>query len=229
MVSDDNSRNFQPPSTPTLQAEGVIKFNLEFQPARGQAYELVAELSAWRRLLYLLGLTGRDAFRYDGLAYGNVSTLSNTGRFIVSGTGTGAKEWLDADDFCLVLDFELENNFLRAEGPVQPSSEALTHAAIYNANPQARSVFHVHAPEIWRNARGLGLYVTDRSIAYGTPEMGKAIGGASTGSAGIIAMGGHEDGIVSFGDNTESAALMLLKTLTRAIQMDLAAGLIHYE
>lgn len=205
----------------STESEGVIKFHLDFIQAQALDLERIAELNAWRQLLFRLGLTGRDPARYEGLAYGNVSRRAKGRSFIVSGTQTGGKPNLSPADYCLVIDFDLEENRLRAEGPVEPSSEALTHGAIYNAVPQARCVIHAHSPEIWHKARQLGIPLTDESIAYGTPAMGKAVIAAAThASGGIISMGGHQDGVLAFADEIGLAALRLVRCLAKAKELE---------
>jgi len=201
--------------------EGVIKFNLEFQRAPAQALGDIAELNAWRQILFRLGLTGRDPSRYGGLAYGNVSQRANSDRFIVSGTQTGGKPCLTADDYCLVLDFDLEENSICAMGPIEPSSEALTHGAVYSAVPQAGCVLHVHSSEIWRHAQLLNIPLTDKAIAYGTSEMGRAVGQAAKDSTrGIVAMGGHEDGVLAFAEHPCGATTRLLQCLAKALEFE---------
>ncbi len=210
-----------PTSAPPAEIEGVIKFDLEFSHAQPPCPDCLAELNAWRQILFRLGLTGRDPVRYGGLAYGNVSCRTGGYRFIISGTQTGGKQYLRPADYCLVLDFDLGKNHLRAEGPIKPSSEALSHGAIYEAVPQAGCVIHVHSPEIWRNARQLGVPLTGESIAYGTPEMGRAVGtGASSSRMGIVAMGGHEDGVLAFAAHARQAAMRLLQCLAKAVELE---------
>ncbi|MFM8333814.1 MAG: class II aldolase/adducin family protein, partial [Candidatus Methylumidiphilus sp.] len=92
------------------------------------------ELNAWRQILFRLGLTGLDPRRYGGLAFGNVSLRTQGSRFAVSGTQTGGKPRLGPQDYCLVTGFDLAHNRIHAEGPVKPSSEALSHGAVYAAN-----------------------------------------------------------------------------------------------
>lgn len=200
--------------------EGVIKFWLEFSHAPPQAANNIAELNAWRQILFRLGLTGRDLLRYDGLAFGNVSQRAGLRSFIVSGTQTGGKPKLGVDDYCLVLDFDLDQNRIHATGPIAPSSEALTHGAVYESDPQIGCVIHVHSPEIWCHARALGIHLTDAAILYGTPEMGLAVKDAVLYSkSGVIAMGGHEDGVLAFAEHPSQAATQLLRCLARAIEL----------
>jgi len=40
---------------------------------------------------------------------------------------------------------------------MKPSSEALTHAAVYAASQTVKSVVHVHSPIIWRHYQALAL------------------------------------------------------------------------
>jgi hypothetical protein len=201
--------------------EGVIKFNLEFTRADLPMADSLVELNAWRQVLFRLGLTGRDPARYGGLAYGNVSQrLGGDRRFIVSGTQTGSKPCLGSADYCQVLDFDLATNWLRAEGPLAPSSEALTHGAVYDAIPQAACVIHVHSQEIWRNARKLGIALTDPVISCGTTQMGSAVGKAVGSGGSVIAMGGHEDGVLAFAASPEEAVTHLLRCLAKALEHD---------
>lgn len=208
--------------------EGVIKFDLRYtrvplrRPVTG-----MGELNAWRQILFRLGLTGLDPSRYQGFAYGNLSLRIEGRSFIISGTQTAAKPQLSVEDYCRVLDFDLAKNRISAEGPIPPSSEALTHGAIYAGNPEAACVIHVHSPEIWRNARQLGFFVTDPAIAYGTPAMGEAVRASAEGASGVIAMGGHEDGIIAFGLKTEQAAFELLRCLAQALELEQSASAAH--
>jgi len=209
-------------TTSATATEGVIKFHLDFTLAQPEPLEKIAELSSWRQILYRLGLTGQEPDRYDGLAFGNVSQRTGRTSFLISGTRTGCKACLSAEDYCLVLDTSLLENRIRATGPIEPSSEALAHGAVYASNPTAGCVIHAHSPDIWRNALGLGIPLTDTSIAYGTPEMGRAVGDAAAReSVGIIAMGGHEDGVLAFDRTPCLAAVRLLQTLEKALEFDL--------
>ena len=204
--------------------EGVIKFDLHFNPADSLALDGIAELNAWRQILYCLGLTGNDPNRYQGLSYGNVSKRTGKHSFIVSGTQTGAKKHLTPNDYCHVLDFDLGKNRVYAEGVIEPSSEALTHGALYAANPTIECVLHAHSPSIWHHAARLGIYQTDPDIAYGTPEMAQAVVGVAKNlELGLIAMGGHEDGIVSFADTVWKAAIELIQCLAKAEELRLLA------
>jgi len=203
--------------TSSTETDGVIKFDLHHEAGPPPDRELLNDVLAWRTVLFRLRLTGRDPERYGGVAYGNMSRRLAGQRFIVSGTQTGGREWLTPADFCLIEAFDLAGNRVWAVGPISPSSESLTHAAIYQANPDCRSVIHVHSPEMWRKFKQHALPATSESIPYGTPAMAHAVGGlVQTRPSGTIAMLGHEDGIISYGPSTEAAALDLLRHLAQS-------------
>ncbi len=205
--------------------EGVIKFVLDFHPAESPDWMLCAELDAWRSLLFKLGLTGQDPKRYGGLAYGNVSRRLGGTAFLISGTQTGAWPELHAEHYCIVDACAVSENRITAHGPVQPSSEALTHAAVYRADARIQAVLHVHSPVLWTQAQALGLAITDPSAAYGTPAMADAVSRlVGTGEARIIAMGGHQDGLLACGASVTAAAMPLLHVLAQAVERAKAAA-----
>lgn len=209
------------PQSPPETTEGVVKYCLHFRSAPAPEWRLLADLDAWRTLLFGLGLTGRDPGRYGGLAYGNVSRRLGGTRFLISGTQTGGHERLSPEHYCLVTDFDTTRNLLVAEGPIRPSSEALTHAAAYQAASFANCVLHVHSPEIWRHAGQLAIPVTPWQVPYGTPEMANAIAGLlEEPDIRVIAMGGHRDGVIAVGESAESAALSLIRLLAAAKRTD---------
>lgn len=206
--------------------EGVTKFALEFTPGPpAERAELVA-LNAWRTVLYRLGLTGRDPNRYDGLAYGNVScrvpqsgTLGPAAHFLISGTQTGGLPLLDERHYSRVVGYDLHRNRVTATGPLPPSSEALTHAAVYAADPQVICVVHGHSPEIWEQRSVLGLPTVPDTATYGTPAMAYAIAACVSGKAfPVIAMAGHRDGILSYGASVVEAAERLIAILACALE-----------
>ena len=215
--------------------EGVTRFEIEHEQRvlEERVYgETARVLAAWREVLARLGLIGRDPARYEGLGYGNVSArlgpFGDVGRgqrrFLVTGTQTGGRRTVTLADFCVVERYDLVLNRVRSFGPVPPSSESLTHGAIYDIAPAARVVLHGHAPEIWRHARSLGLPVTPVEIANGTPQMAlevqRLFRESTLSGTGMLAMGGHEDGVLAFGGSVGEAG----ETLVRHLARSLAAG-----
>lgn len=202
--------------------DGVTKFRLDFTVGKPLDWELLRELNAWRKRLKEAGLIGRDPSRYDGFGYGNISRRLPGGRFVISGTQTGHLDDLTADHYAIVLAFHPEENRLVATGPIAPSSEAMTHGTVYTLRPAVQYVIHVHSPALWKSAQRLGLPVTSPSAAYGTPEMTREVerlfATAAFDQQGVFSMGGHEDGIVSFGRTLDEAGRPLFVLLEKARQ-----------
>jgi ribulose-5-phosphate 4-epimerase/fuculose-1-phosphate aldolase len=198
------------------ETEGVIKFNLTFRTERVVGVDVV-ELSAWRTVLKDLGLLGQAPGRYDGYGFGNISQRCSGG-FVISGTQTGELDAVTLDDYAFCETWDLQRNAVDAQGAVKPSSESLSHASIYDVHETVTCALHAHSPDIWRNSVELGIAVTDESVAYGTPEMAKEVRRLITdmGSPGIFSMGGHEDGIFTFGRSLADAGQLMVRELVRA-------------
>lgn len=207
--------------------EGIIKYHLEFTPAPPLPAAEIEEINLWRDKLYQLKLIGQDPARYGGYGYGNLSMRlapfdapPNQRPFLISGSQTGHLPKLGPEHYTVVTECYPAENRLVAHGPIRPSSESLTHGAVYALSPAIRVVLHVHSPEIWQAAAGLGIPITDASVPYGTPAMAAEVARlfASTDLAvrRIFSMGGHEDGIVAFGETAEEAGATLLSALTAA-------------
>jgi len=210
-----------------MEAEGVIKFALQYRLAQPVAQNELQELNAWRSRLWQLRLIGQDPQRYSGYGFGNVSMRcgprdSAPGRraFLISGTQTGALPELDEHHYTLVESYDASANRVIAQGPVKPSSESLTHGILYDQDTRIQAVLHVHSPDIWQAAGALGLRVTDATVTYGTPAMAAEVqrlfGETDVFRQQVFSMGGHEDGIVAFGQTVAAAGETLLATLARA-------------
>jgi hypothetical protein len=203
--------------------EGVVQFNLTFISTDPLPAAMIHSLSAWRQLLFRLGLIGQDSRRYGGLGYGNISIRRESGNaasFIISGTQTGGMDRLFPEHYSLVKTFDPATNSVVAEGVVRPSSESMTHGSLYLLDRTIGAVIHVHSPEIWILADSIGIPVTRRDVHYGTPEMAEEVfrlfQNTPVSELKIFAMGGHEDGIVSFGSSLEQAGLTLVRYLAAA-------------
>lgn len=208
--------------------EGVTKFDLVFAHAPPLPVDRLRALIAWRGILWRLGLVGQDPARYGGVGFGNLSRrLSPPGvvppRFAITGTQTGALAALDATHFAVVTACEPTHNRVRAEGPIAPSSESLTHGMLYRIDPSIGFIFHVHSPDIWHARAALKLPTTAADVAYGTPAMAAEMRRLKRSGAlmrrRIVVMAGHEDGVIAFGRTADQAGGVLLRTLARAMEM----------
>ncbi|BCX82304.1 L-ribulose-5-phosphate 4-epimerase [Methylomarinovum caldicuralii] len=210
------------PAADAARGEGVIRYRLDFSRGRALRWPDYPRLESWRRILRRLGMIGRAPARYGGLAFGNVSQRV-PGGFVISATQTGGRERLAPEDYCLVTAAEIEANRIVACGVHPPSSEALTHAAVYRAAPQVTAVFHGHSPEIWRCGEALGLGLTPPTAGYGTPALARAVMAQvrRRPQAGVIVMAGHEDGILAYGISLSRAGTLLTTVLARALTLEI--------
>lgn len=204
--------------------EGVIKFNLKYTRAELPDTVSLDVLNYWRAILRERDLIGQDPERYDGYGYGNVSQRLDTqpsgrGRrsFIISGTQTGHLDRTDRDHYTVVETYDTSSASVVARGPVKPSSESLTHGMIYDMDEEMHVVLHVHSPDLWNNATALGIPITDAKVPYGTPAMAREVERlfceSDVRNKRIFSMGGHLDGIVSFGVTAQEAGEVLLSAL----------------
>ncbi|MGR9114339.1 MAG: class II aldolase/adducin family protein [Gammaproteobacteria bacterium] len=208
------------------EQEGVIKYDLIHTHKTISHGSTVADLNAWRSVMFRLGLIGQDPERYGGLGFGNISSKpeAESNVFIISGTQTGHLEQLNAEHYCLIEKADFAHNRIYSSGEIKPSSEALTHACVYRRTPRINAVIHVHSPEIWRNTNILDLPHTEADVAYGTIAMVLAVESlfisGSLKSRGAFSMLGHTDGVVAFGRSLEQAAWELIRLLVRAIHVE---------
>jgi ribulose-5-phosphate 4-epimerase/fuculose-1-phosphate aldolase len=185
--------------------EGYIKFNCHWEKMPLENNELIKELIHYRQILYSKKLIG--VFE-DGIGFGNVSIrIPGTNNFIITGSATGNVPVITADHISLVTNFDISKNYIECSGNIKASSESMSHAAIYQSPFNINAVVHTHHKDIWQKYCGK-LPTTDKDAAYGTPEMAAEIvkiimkpGRKEF----VIIMGGHEDGIITFGKNLDAA------------------------
>lgn len=194
--------------------EGYIKYRCYWQQEKAIAAADILELNPWRQRLYQLGVIGE----YDnGIGFGNLSTrIGNSRQMIISGTQTGGIPNLAAQHYSKVTDYSWQKNYVTCQGLVKASSETLTHGAVYQALPEIKAVIHIHHQALWSQLLNQ-VPTTDPGIAYGTPEMADEIIRLcqlpTTKTQRIIAMSGHESGILTFGHDLDQAGEALMKYL----------------
>ncbi len=195
--------------------DGVTHYRLDFRKAPPEKAALVDSINRWRTVFHKIGWIGQDPRRYRGVGFGNVSRRLPGTAFVVSGTQTGRKTTLTNREYARVLSCRPKDNRVTASGPVPPSSESMTHAMIYELDATAQVVIHVHAPLLWRNAHALKIPATSPRALYGTPEMTTEVKrlykNGELRTKKILSMGGHLDGIISFGRTAGEAGSRLLR------------------
>lgn len=194
--------------------EGYIKFDCRWIEAAPVIFEDFQEINQWRNKLHQLGLIGMYP---DKIGFGNISIRDDgTRQFYITGSATGGLDNLTENHYTLVTDYNFSANSLTCRGPIKASSESLTHAAVYLAAPQVNAVIHVHHLKSWEDLLGK-IPTTSPKVAYGTPEMAQEIfrlfDETDLKSRRVLVMGGHREGLISFGRNMAEAGKVLLELI----------------
>ncbi len=193
--------------------EGYIKFNCNWIEAPPVPWELLKDIDTWRNIMVEYGLVGM----YDnGIGFGNLSIRYQSESFVITGSATGGHAKLNEGHYVEVREYDLQQNSLTCYGPIKASSESLSHAVIYECSPEIQAVIHVHHMELWKKLLHR-IPTTRTDIAYGTPEMANEIkrlfDETDLKSGKLLVMGGHTEGIISFGKTPEEAGKILLGEL----------------
>ena len=206
------------------EQEGVINFAYDLQPhdAAIATDEITAPLAGWRSILVRLGLIGQEKQRYDGFGFGNLSARDEEKpeEFVISASQTGGLSALQQKHLVRITGFSLDRFWVDAMGSQPPSSETLTHAMIYAADPRIRWIFHCHSPEIWRQAASLAIPCTASEVAYGSPDMVAAVATLLEKHQSrplLFATLGHEDGVFCCGPTARDTGGLLVAYLAKAL------------
>ena len=227
-----------PPTSETdseaqAETEGVVQFGYALEPGPGQP--LHPDLLAWRELLMRQELIGQDPTRYDGYSFGNLSarlaptnlgakaiSTDTNGLFIVSASQAAHRDHDDPATWTTIDHINLERFWVEGRGELPPSSETMTHAMIYAAEPNAQFVFHAHSPEIWNNADALLLPSTPANVPYGSPAMSQAVIdllAANMSRPLVFTTRGHTDGVFALGPTARDTGGLLTSYLARALAL----------
>lgn len=198
--------------------DGVIKYDRSNFTLSGPIdFVDYSQLEYWRKTLFQIKLIGE--YPVEKIGYGNISEVkdyshlykSTVPQFIITGTQTGNLSNLDGHMYTRVLDYEIDLLKIKVIGPIEASSEALTHAAIYEINSKIKSIFHIHSNKIWNGMIKDHFDFTASNIPYGTVEMARAtqrcIGNKD---AGVFCMKGHNEGVIAYGKNLIETGEILL-------------------
>jgi L-ribulose-5-phosphate 4-epimerase len=189
-----------------------VKFTYERERADIARFDALAELNAYRRRLLDLRLIGLDS---NGVGFGNLSVRDGvSAHFYITGSATGGLPELTPTDCVRVVAYDFAKDWLRYEGAAIPSSESLTHAAIYESDPSISGVIHCHDLDLWATLLD-NAPTTSQSVTYGTPEMAYEIlrmfKNGDVRSRKVFALAGHKAGIVTFGKDLRDAFDVLMR------------------
>ena len=193
--------------------EGYIKYKSDWSKAPAPYPAAAIELERWRQPLFEADLIGH--YEDLGIGFGNISLrCGKPGQFLISGTQTGHLPTTDETHYSLVSAYDIETNSVSCVGPAQASSEAMTHAAIYELDSAIGAIVHAHSKELWQQYLN-ELPTTDATVAYGTPQMAmefrRLFRETAFGRQGLAVMAGHDEGLISIGRTLQEAAEKMLE------------------
>jgi len=217
--SDDEGRDEVSTKEEAPPDDGVIKYDCQW--TRGSiSYSSIGPLLAARNRLHGMGLIGvYQHGKNRGIGFGNISVRSATDKasFFITGTQTGnvEPEQMNESHFSVVTRCDIAGNTLYCRGPVRPSSEGLTHGAVYALDEGIECVVHVHHHRLWTECLNR-IATTDCNVPYGTPEMAREVERLYEDDGRLrkekaFVMGGHEDGLISFGKSIEEAMDVMVR------------------
>ncbi len=195
-----------------MQDEGYIKFRVHREHGPVVPKQ---ELLRCRQILYRAGLIGMYP---NGIGFGNISQRVQKGNptFWITATATGGLERLSANEVVLIEKCSPQTNELWCKGTRDPSSESMTHYMVYNTLPEQMGIAHIHHKAMWKKLLD-SLPSTPADVPYGTAEMAQAVQELlqvpQIKRAGIFAMAGHDEGILSFGESPEKAVKNIMQLL----------------
>ena len=195
-----------------------VKFSCEPLAGEIASFSDLAKLNTYRRKLLDLRLVGVDS---KGIGFGNLSVRDGaTKNFYITGSATGGIHELILANCAKVVACDFERNQVRYEGSAIPSSESLTHGAIYESDATTGAVVHCHNSKLWAALLNQAP-TTSKAAEYGTPEMAYEIMQLFTHSDAqsrkIVVMAGHEGGILTFGRDLEEAFAVLMRERKQAL------------
>ncbi len=189
--------------------EGIIKYQAIWTDKSPISKSEFEKINFFRSLAVKRSYMGIGA---DGIGYGNISyRLDSNNQFIISSSATGGISIADRGDYSKVIDFDISNNEIYCKGNKIASSESLTHAAIYQSNPEIKAVLHIHNEELWQKHL-FQLPTTSEDIEYGSVAMAEAIAElikTYSDNKGAFVMGGHREGIIAFGESLQDCIEIL--------------------
>ena len=195
-----------------MSKEGYIKFNCIRSVENIRIQEkYFQQLSKWRQIMHEIGLIGVYS---NGIGYGNLSIRADSNSFYISGTATGRLMMLEEKHYALVNSWSFADNSLKCSGMINASAESLSHAAIYETLPQTGAVIHVHHKGMWDKYIN-SKPATSTEVSYGSPEMAleiqQVIQKIDSHKENFLVMGGHEEGIITWGNTLDEAGEIILK------------------
>jgi ribulose-5-phosphate 4-epimerase/fuculose-1-phosphate aldolase len=187
-----------------LQSEGYVKYQNQHQS--GPILDILGlhALDQARTELYDYGFIGNLA---SGISFGNISMRHPERGLVISGTSTGAARVLGLGGYTWVQSWNSQANVVNSLGPVLPSSEAMSHGAVYDTRVDIQVVIHIHHREFFNVLCAQHYPMTPLACTFGSPELARSITQVVQNigdNQGIFVTAGHPDGIIAFGPDPVS-------------------------
>lgn len=192
--------------------DGVVKFNCYWK----QSGPIITDepfsiMNYWREVLLNMDLIG--AYE-NGVGFGNMSLRNNnSSKFFITGSATGEISVLEPGHYVKVEGCNFDEYSVMCSGSLKASSESLTHAAIYKADPGANAIIHVHNLEQWESLKN-EVPTTLEDFEYGSAGLAKDIfrlfEETDVQKKKIIVMAGDRAGLITFGNDMDEAINVLM-------------------
>lgn len=191
----------------SIPDDGVVKYQCFHTP--GIITSTSIQLMQYRDLCFKKKWIGEYS---NGIGYGNISQKTSTDKFVISSTQTGGVPLATEEHFSEVNDYSIDHNWIKSSGIKPASSEALTHAAIYQISSKFSAIIHIHNQVLWKQYLFKNP-TTSPETPYGTPEMAQEMLALhhKKPQERCFIMAGHEEGIIAFGESLYIAYQSLLK------------------
>lgn len=199
--------------------DGVVKYSLEFTQTHEIALKECKKIEKVREDMFALGLIGAYS---NGIGYGNISVRYKKKKaFVITATQTGELPKLSPKYYSLVQKVNFKTFTTTAIGVSKPSSEAITHACIYELDKNINAIIHIHNEQLW-NFMLENDYLSTNDTPYGTPEMVEDVRNIYKNIDPLLnnafVMKGHFEGIVTFGKNLKAAKKSLYEIIHACLQ-----------
>ncbi len=197
--------------------DGVIKYHVQHNLGPAPEFSGFATIEPLRARLFALGLIGEK----DGIGYGNLSQRHLVSQsFFITATQTGKQAALIQQQYTFINHYSFETFTVFSQGKYKPSSEALSHAMIYEIHPEITTIIHIHSAALWHHMQANRALAT--TAEYGTAEMVTEIANLYKNinpfKHNAFVMQGHEDGIITFGRNIAEAEHALYQIIQAQLQ-----------
>lgn len=150
----------------------------------------------------------------NGVGFGNISMRdNNSNKFFITGSATGEIPVLEPEHYVYVEGCNFEDNAVMCSGSLKASSESLTHAAIYKADPGTNAIIHVHNLDEWEKLKDK-VPTTLPEYEYGSAELARDIfrlfRETDIIEKRIMVMAGDNAGLITFGNDMDEAINVLM-------------------